>query len=999
MTEAEGAADSLGLRSSGERDVYVDVLEKALDGPEARSRIGVRPTVTRAAVHHVMTTDPERIARALRQRRRFLTAARRTEAVALRLHRSVVRARRWLRRERRERSRGQLPAPWWRVGTRRLRGLVVCAVFLTLFVLGHSLTGLFLLLSVVLLGAIGLWRTDPGVRERLGDPARPVILGVGTAVVAGLAVGQLPSWAGIGFLAGTVALGVTVARHPASREGLVLVRDAAGCLVAQTPVLLLRDAQLEGWKREFGQADLTPDVHNAISELLGADPDAVWIPLDPAGLSQGHAAELVVPVDSMKRLEAKLDQLQGGTVAVSGPRGAGKSTLLSSIARTDDFSVLVQAPAGYVAHDFLLLLFTTVCERYIVWRGHETPRYDDLSRFRRALRTATGTSRRLLGRTVTLFLAAVLAVFGVAPGVRALQNWNEGVLVHRAEEAAGVAREAVENSWAGGRPTAALLTLLAAFLLFRLSRVPWLGPGIRVLWNALCVVTGSALMLWSVYDLLTDTGIARHWSDFLASGPKDEQGRPGGDPLAALVVSLIPLLVSAHWYGKCKAVTPDGWRGSKGWTAVLITVVTGIPGIVVPLVLLWNNEHTRAILLDAENLPRSALFALGWVLIRLRVRLRPPARVPDLVQECRTQLMRLQTVQTMTTTLSGTVAPIVSLGSSHAAAVTSVPPRFPELVEDFRDLLARIALDADEKEKRVVIAVDELDRLGTDTRALEFLGEIKAVLGIPHVHFLLSVAEDVGAAFIRRGLPHRDATDSSLDDVLHVQPCTLEASKAILARRADGIPEPYVLLAHALSGGIPRDLIRYARRIVEMQQHTKSHELATVCRRLVVEELADTLAGFRILLGKQEWSAQSSEVLTRFRGLTTLLRSVAAAADTRDGGLTDALQTFACHPLPPAPGVPEDAVRLVDEATAYAYLALTFLDVFTGPAFGERRRAAAASGPDGDPHLLAEARQELAVSPHSARTLLDGVRRAWSLPVPLSEPLRVVVPAPGAPTA
>ncbi|WP_338702645.1 P-loop NTPase fold protein [Streptomyces sp. Q6] len=989
---------TLGLRGEFERDVYHEVLGAALDRPDVTERIGVRPAVTRAAVQHVMTTDPDRIARALRQHSRFLAAARLTQTTVLALHREVLRARRWARQDRDERGLGPAPLPWLRTGTRRLRALVLCAALLSVAVLGRSIVGVLLMVGVLVLGAVGLWRTDRAVRQRMAEPHSGLVLGA-LGTVVGLVLGGVVlarTWPVL--LVATVVLGILVVRHPPSREGLSYGKDAAVALTVIPPLLLLCEAELQLWRREFRRADLTADVHNVIASLLGADPDSVWIPLDATGLKQGYADELVVPVDSMKRLDTKLGQLQGGTVAVSGPRGAGKSTLLGNTAQPEDFSVLVQAPAGYAAHDFLLLLFTTVCERYIEWRGHQAPRYDDLSRFRRMLRNATGRSRRLLGRTLVLLLAFVLLAFGVAPGLRALQDWNGGVLLHGIVDVTQIGRDAAENSWAGNRPTAALVLLLAAFLLFQLSRASWLGPGVRLLWNTVCVLGGLCLLLWSVLDFLYDDSITRHWADFRESGPTDEEGRPTGAPLAVLMVSFVPLFVASHWYGKSKTLMRGGRDRWKGWGAVVITAGAGIGGIAAPLAYLWHNEHTRPIVLDTGNLPRSALFALGVVLINVRVRLHHTPEVPDLVQDCRTQLLRLRTVQTATTTLTG-AAPVVTLGSQHAASLTSLPPRFPELVEDFRSLLARIALDAHEKDKRVVIAVDELDRLGTDTRALEFLGEIKAVLGIPHVHFLLSVAEDVGAAFIRRGLPHRDATDSSLDDVLHVQPCTLEASKAILDRRAEGIPEPYVLLAHALSGGIPRDLIRYARRIVEMQQHTNSHELATVCHRLVVEELADTLAGFRILLGKQEWSARSSEVLTRFRGLTTLLRTSTGASEARNGALIEALQNFAFHPLPPAPGIPESAVRLVDEATAYAYLALTFLEVFAGPGFAVRRVAAAATGPDGDPNLLAEARQELAVSPHSARTLLDAVRRAWNLPVPDGgEPLHIVIPAPGAAT-
>ncbi|WP_405477165.1 hypothetical protein [Streptomyces sp. NBC_00009] len=67
-----------------------------------------------------------------------------------------------------------------------------------------------------------------------------------------------------------------------------------------------------------------------------------------------------------------------------------------------------------------------------------------------------------------------------------------------------------------------------------------------------------------------------------------------------------------------------------------------------------------------------------------------------------------------------------------------------------------------------VIAIDEVDRLGSDTQVLAFLVELKAILGVSHVHHLISVAAEVSAAFGRRGLPHSNAADSSLDDVVHV---------------------------------------------------------------------------------------------------------------------------------------------------------------------------------------------------------------------------------------
>ncbi len=309
-------------------------------------------------------------------------------------------------------------------------------------------------------------------------------------------------------------------------------------------------------------------------------------------------------------------------------------------------------------------------------------------------------------------------------------------------------------------------------------------------------------------------------------------------------------------------------------------------------------------------------------------------------------------------------------------------------------MLKRIAFEKKVMQgKTVVIAIDEVDRLGTDTQALAFLGEIKAILGVPYVYYLISVAEDVGAAFVRRGLPHRDVTDSSLDDIIHVQPSTLTESRAILAERSETLKGPYVTLAHTLSGGILRDLLRYGLQIREIQDKTQSHELTELSRHLVLEELAETFAGFRTLLSKQQWTRNTSEILASFRTLGTYLRDPCACTERE---MLHALEGFAFYTPDGRPGTATvgnqssaaadeeltvEALQLVDEASAYAYFSLTLLDIFSTEGLERRTQLAAEHGPDGDLERLADARQELGISPYSARSLIDSIRKAWSLPL------------------
>ena len=71
------------------------------------------------------------------------------------------------------------------------------------------------------------------------------------------------------------------------------------------------------------------------------------------------------------------------------------------------------------------------------------------------------------------------------------------------------------------------------------------------------------------------------------------------------------------------------------------------------------------------------------------------------------------------------------------------------------------------------------------------------------------------ARFALRGLPMRDAFDSTFDTIVRMPRFELPDSRALLTRRVVAMPEVLVLFCHALSGGIPRDLIRFARQCLD----------------------------------------------------------------------------------------------------------------------------------------------------------------------------------------
>jgi hypothetical protein len=96
-----------------------------------------------------------------------------------------------------------------------------------------------------------------------------------------------------------------------------------------------------------------------------------------------------------------------------------------------------------------------------------------------------------------------------------------------------------------------------------------------------------------------------------------------------------------------------------------------------------------------------------------------------------------------------------------------------------------------------------------------------------NIHFLVSVSEDALARFALRGIPLRDAFDSTFDTIAEVDRFSVEDARILLERRVVGMPQVLAYYCHALSGGIPRDLIRFCRQCVDVGRQT--HRSAPTC--------------------------------------------------------------------------------------------------------------------------------------------------------------------------
>ncbi|MGW5058617.1 hypothetical protein ACWEQ2_15100 [Streptomyces sp. NPDC004096] len=719
------------------------------------------------------------------------------------------------------------------------------------------------------------------------------------------------------------------------------------------------------WGVVLLDAGIGPVMDGMIRHLMGEDPDSLFIPQGTSkGLRAPRAPGFVVQTAAMEQLHRKLNHLDEGTIAVCGPRGVGKSTLLEKAKDQADFGILIQAPATYAPHDFLVSLSVRLCQEYIDHEGYQAPDFARLSPFHRMLMSAR---RRIgmLGRWSSFALpATALLILGTSSAARSLYAQYVASTTDYVRSWARASQNWIHEVWSGHVIVASVVISIAGIAWWRSRHDPWLPRALVRLWRKLGRKLGMALALAS-----------------LASVVFDPQLRLLARDVPGETIGLVMLVALGWFYTYAGSLVVKTDLDVGRWTVYVSDVcrllATGL-GLYL-LYLLIRTPQTYVLLADPQNPLRIAGLVFGTLLARA-AGWRPSLAEPPVVTRCRNHLYRLQTIQTTTNTLANGTAQIMTLGGSHATSIATVPPSYPALVEEFRDLLSSIASTLAVRRERVLIAIDEVDRLGSDAQALAFLAEIKAILGIRHVYYLISVAEDVGAAFVRRGLPHRDVTDSSLDDIIHVGACTLEETNAILGKRAEDHTPHTALLAHSLSGGLLRDLLRYSLQIEEIQAQTGAHELAHISRQLILEELSETLAGFRTLLSKQQWSQETSGILSDFRTLCGHLKT--SQCGCSDGPLLHALEHFAHQPdgrQSTYAEITDNARQLIDEAAAYSLFSLTLLEIFTAPGLDRRSEHALVQGAYGAQERLAEARLELGISPYSARTLITNIRKAWSL--------------------
>jgi hypothetical protein len=144
----------------------------------------------------------------------------------------------------------------------------------------------------------------------------------------------------------------------------------------------------------------------------------------------------------------------------------------------------------------------------------------------------------------------------------------------------------------------------------------------------------------------------------------------------------------------------------------------------------------------------------------------------------------------------------------------------------------------------------------------------------------VSVSENAISSFERRGLPFRDVFDSAFDDIRHVDYLTLVASRHLLVRRVLNLPAPFLCLCHVLSGGLPRDLIRVTRNMLDMaQKNPGDNDLRSITGGLLRGEIVGKLRATAIAAREIPLEPEVTTFLARITELETFDPLSAATED------------------------------------------------------------------------------------------------------------------------
>ena len=164
--------------------------------------------------------------------------------------------------------------------------------------------------------------------------------------------------------------------------------------------------------------------------------------------------------------------------------------------------------------------------------------------------------------------------------------------------------------------------------------------------------------------------------------------------------------------------------------------------------------------------------------------------------------------------------------------------------------LTFVELIREQYNQKVIIVIDELDKIHDPDQVKALLIEIKGALFSKGCFYLISISEDAARSFRYRLSSGRDIFESTFDEIIEIHQMDVRSGIGMLARReaeieeTERLGEPCLALLVLFGGGIPREIIREARTLSLKMETAADVSYRWVCQFLLTEEISNWISHF-----------------------------------------------------------------------------------------------------------------------------------------------------------
>ncbi|MFG1660717.1 P-loop NTPase fold protein [Micromonospora chersina] len=346
----------------------------------------------------------------------------------------------------------------------------------------------------------------------------------------------------------------------------------------------------------------------------------------------------------------------------------------------------------------------------------------------------------------------------------------------------------------------------------------------------------------------------------------------------------------------------QSYSSSAGWRVTTLTVVC------IAAAGAWLALAARSLWIGLMSLRSTA--GVGFSLVRT-----PQQELKLLAREEVEYLRYTATAQSKSS--ARLKMGLLTLSGEDQLSLAEREPTEADSVERLRLFLRTLTRLTGE---RVLICIDELDKMDKPEDVVAVVNGIKDLFHIRRVHVLVSVSTDAMHSFAARGVVVRDVFDSAFDTVVEVRRLSPVESADLLARRATEFSYPAMYFCHAWSGGHPRDLIRAARGCVTYRARAGAPvPLATVVDAVL---FSDVLALLRATTEKLHADPETADLVSEVLAFRDLLQEEQGPLHTRIRSALDVAD------LPVIAGPVTEASLMVQTLLPYLRLAALVSELF-----------------------------------------------------------------------